>query len=340
MKNAVRVCRRRAGLGCVLAMLCCLASGVFAHDARPVAVTITQTAPGIYQFSMRVPPSVEADNQPTVVWPSNCVPYRQQDSAVAGMMHCQGELEGQQIFLQYPLYNPSLASFYRLDRLEGGSSTAMLSPTDDKWTVPPPQTPSRVVKEYTLLGIEHILGGYDHLLFVFGLLVIARTPRRILFTVTGFTLAHSITLSLSALGFVHIPVTPVEASIALSIVFLADEIGLRQRGSFTYRYPVVISFCFGLLHGLGFASALGEIGLARNEVVLSLLFFNAGVEVGQLVFIACLLSLVWLGGKVLRLAPLAWHEGKLRARSDLLAAYVIGIPSAYWLIDRVAQFGR
>ena len=202
--------------------------------------------------------------------------------------------------------------------------------------MPEAMTSLQVIKQYTLLGGEHIIGGYDHLLFVLGLLVIARTPRRILLTVTGFTLAHSITLSLSALGYVRVPIAPVEATIALSIVFLAHEISRQQFDSLTYRFPLLVAFGFGLLHGLGFASALGEIGLVREEAMLSLLFFNIGVEIGQLLFIATVAALVLTASRVL---PVATRSLLVRRRTDLVAAYLIGIPSAYWLIDRVVQFG-
>ena len=303
-----------------------------AHDARPVAVTISETLPGIYQYSMLVPPTVERGNLPSLVWPLSCMLMQE-----SNVMRCEGDLAGQQFSLRYPQFNPSLATFYRLDRLKGGSATAMLAPTEESWTVPEAMTAGRVVREYSRLGVEHIIGGYDHLLFVLGLLVIARSARRILLTVTGFTLAHSITLSLSALGYVQVPIAPVEATIALSIVFLAHEIGRRQDDSLTYRYPLLVSFSFGLLHGLGFASALGEIGLVRDEVLLSLLFFNVGVELGQLLFIAVVVALAALAVRASRLSRYATLVTARHA--DLAAAYVIGIPAAYWLIERVSQFG-
>jgi hydrogenase/urease accessory protein HupE len=205
-------------------------------------------------------------------------------------------------------------------------------------------TAGRVARDYLLLGVEHIIGGLDHLLFVLGMLVIARTGKRILLAVTGFTLAHSLTLSLSSLGLVSIPIVPVEAAIALSILFLAHEISRQQADSLTYRYPMLVSFSFGLLHGLGFASALGEIGLVRNEVFLSLLFFNLGVEAGQVLFILAVVAVVWLLQGLVkarnRTSPVAEGAGAALAqrRMDLAAAYVIGVPSAYWLIERVAQF--
>jgi hydrogenase/urease accessory protein HupE len=309
-----------------------------AHDARPVAVTISETQPDVFRFAVRVPPTVEAANQPRVVWPANCVTMPQNSQGVA-VMQCEGGLNGREFSLQYPQFNPSLASFYQLTTLDGASITAMLAPTQEAWLVPAEMTPSRVIKDYLLLGVEHIIGGLDHLLFVFGLLVIARTPKRIVLTVTGFTLAHSITLSLSSLGFVNVPIAPVEATIALSIVFLAYEISRQQFDSLTYRYPLLVSFSFGLLHGLGFASALGETGLAEHDILLSLLFFNVGVELGQLLFIFAVMALVLVAKRLLHLELEQRGQGTVSSRTDLLAAYLIGVPAAYWLIDRVAQFG-
>lgn len=324
---------------CATLLITAVAANVaWAHDARPVAVTIEEVTPGLFHWTLRVPPSVDADNQPQVVWPANCK-TAQGDKAGAALITCADDLTGKQLSLRFPLFNPSLGSFYRLKRLQGGVVNAMLSPTDDAWTIPAPLTPTRVAKDYTLLGIEHIITGYDHLLFVFGLLVIARTARRILLTVTGFTLAHSLTLSLSALGFVNVPIPPVEACIALSIVFLAYEISRSEHSSLAYRFPVAVSFGFGLLHGLGFASALGEIGLAKNEAVLSLLFFNVGVELGQLAFIASVFTLLAAITKLLRLQAAQWSGGTWRMRSDLLSSYVIGVPATFWLFDRIAQFG-
>src|SRR5262249_12390020 len=149
-------------------------------------------------------------------------------------------------------------------------------------------------------GIEHILFGFDHLLFVLALILIVRNTRLLLLTVTAFTVAHSITLSLATLGVVHVPRPPVEACIALSILLLASEIVRSQRSqpSLTARWPWAVAFSFGLLHGLGFASALIDVGLPQGEVPLALFAFNLGVEAGQLAFIAAVVGVIWLGGKI------------------------------------------
>jgi hypothetical protein len=330
-----------SALACValLTILMLLPRMLSAHDARPVVVDISETLPGIFQYSLRVPPTVELNNQPALIWPQQCAAAKtsaETGADSASLVSCGDELAGKIFTLEYPLFNPALATFYRVTALDGSVTTAMQAPTEETWTVPEKMTAARVALQYLQLGIEHIIGGYDHLLFVLGLLVIAGTGKRILLTVTGFTLAHSITLSLSSLGVVAIPIVPVEATIALSIVFLAHEISQQKKDSLTWRYPMLVSFGFGLLHGLGFASALGEIGLVQNEILLSLLFFNLGVETGQLLFIAAIMLLLLGMQKTFRLQRENTSSPLLTRRAELFAAYVIGIPSAYWLIERVA----
>ncbi len=150
------------------------------------------------------------------------------------------------------------------------------------------------MRTYFVLGVEHILLGIDHLLFVLGLLLLVGSPKRLIVTVTAFTVAHSITLAAATLGFVHVPQAPVEAVIALSVMFVAAEIlrAAQGRASLTARAPWLVAFVFGLLHGLGFAGALREVGLPQTDIPLALLFFNVGVEVGQLAFIAAVVAVL------------------------------------------------
>jgi len=192
--------------------------------------------------------------------------------------------------------------------------------------------------QYVELGVHHILIGYDHLLFVACLLFIARTWRRVMITITGFTLAHSVTLAISALGLVRLPVPPIEASIALSIIMLAAEIARNRWDTITYRYPVAVSVAFGLLHGFGFAAALAETGLPQTQIPMALFAFNCGIEIGQLLFAAAVLG-------ALRGCELAWgwaqrHGGAAAPSFHLerVAAYGVGTVACYWLIERVAGF--
>ncbi len=192
------------------------------------------------------------------------------------------------------------------------------------------QASEQTTLTYITLGVEHILIGFDHLLFVVCLIFISTTRKKLLLTITGFTLAHSITLIMAATGVVSIAIVPVEAVIALSIVFLAIEIAKQNKDSLSFKYPVLVSSSFGLLHGFGFASVLAEIGLPKNEKIAALLYFNVGVELGQLIFIAALALLFVLS---------KWIYPALKLQSlARLISYFSGSIAMVWLISRLALF--
>lgn len=214
---------------------------------------------------------------------------------------------------------------------DGTTWTRRLTPAQPTARIPVRETRLAVVGLYLELGLEHILFGIDHLLFVLALLLITSSGRKLLQTVSAFTLAHSITLGLAALGFVHVPQAPVEAIIALSIVFVAAEVvhARRGRASVTVRVPWVVALGFGLMHGFGFAGALTEVGLPQGQIPLALLFFNLGVELGQLLFIAVVLGVVVALRRVRPWLP----RGAAR-----LPPYAIGSVAMFWVIERVASF--
>ncbi|HEX5789053.1 MAG TPA: HupE/UreJ family protein [Woeseiaceae bacterium] len=219
----------------------------------------------------------------------------------------------------------------RIERRDGSSQVERLPMDVPQFVVAAPAGTAAVAWTYLLLGVEHILAGLDHLLFVLALLLVVRGVRRIVATITAFTVAHSVTLVAASLGWVHMPGPPVEAVIALSIVFVASEVlhGLEGRPGLTARAPWIVAFSFGLLHGLGFAGALAEIGLPQDAVPVALLMFNVGVEVGQLLFVAAVLTLRWIAGSLLALPP---------ALVPRVAAYGIGTLAAFWTVERVAAF--
>ena len=187
-------------------------------------------------------------------------------------------------------------------------------------------------KRYTILGVEHILIGIDHLLFVLALLFVVQSGWKLVQTITAFTVAHSITLGLATLGYINMPSAPVEAAIALSIVFLCVEIIHKRRGrpGITFSYPWVVAFAFGLLHGLGFAGALADIGLPPPEIPLALLFFNVGVEIGQLIFVFAVIAVMAL----LRYGAGVSRESAVYFRGEGAIVYVMGVLASYWLIER------
>jgi hydrogenase/urease accessory protein HupE len=223
----------------------------------------------------------------------------------------------------------------RFDFADGISEARRLTPGDPSFIVPTQPSRFEVVRTYFLLGVEHILLGIDHLLFVLALMLLVKGMGRIIWTVTAFTLAHSLTLAGATLGFVQMPGPPIEAAIALSIVFVASEIIHSRRGNpgLTERYPWVVAFTFGLLHGFGFAGALAEIGLPQASIPMALLFFNVGVEVGQLLFIASLLAIFALARQITRRINVpqpAW--------ACAVPPYAIGSVAAFWVIQRIAAF--
>jgi len=219
----------------------------------------------------------------------------------------------------------------RVERLDGTSQVASLPAGHAAFTVLPSPGLAQTARTYLALGVEHILGGLDHLLFVLGLLLIVGEFRRIALTITAFTVAHSITLAAATLGVVHVPQPPVEAAIALSIVFVAVEIvrGLRGERGLTARAPWVVAFTFGLLHGFGFAGALAEIGLPQRAIPLALFTFNIGVEIGQLLFVGAVLAVAAAG---MRLRP------RMPSWSAWIPPYVIGTVAMFWVAERVAAF--
>lgn len=220
----------------------------------------------------------------------------------------------------------------RIEFHDGRTVTHLLRPSAPSFVVPGPEGGGAPVATYGLLGVEHILLGVDHLLFVLCLLLLVRGIGPLVKTITAFTLAHSITLGLATLGYVHISIAPVEAVIALSILFLASEVVKLQRGfpGLTSRHPWLVAFTFGLLHGFGFAGALSEVGLPAGDIPLALLLFNLGIEAGQLLFVAAVLAaMALLRAFITPSSP--WVKS--------VPIYLIGCTAAYWFIARTATLG-
>ena len=219
--------------------------------------------------------------------------------------------------------------FVQIHRLDGVSVSAVLKPTDAEFELAEKQT-SAPLFAYLRIGVDHIIFGYDHLLCVLGLVLVVR-PAQLFLTVTAFTIAHSITLGLSTLAGVTLPGPPVESVIALSLILLAREAIIVQRGgaSLTSRYPWVIAFGFGLIHGFGFAGALSEIGLPQKQEVWALLLFNLGVELGQVLFVLALLAIAFALSRLIKYGL---------ALSQTAAAYLVGVFGTLWLFERVTAF--
>ena len=218
-----------------------------------------------------------------------------------------------------------------LIRYESGSSVekSLLRSTTPFMYIDKKSSSFELLIEYTKLGIVHIWGGFDHLLFVLALVLLSLSRKTLLYAITAFTLSHSITLAFGILGIVAVEIVYVEAMIALSIVFLAKELMIHNRVTFTREHLGVVAFIFGLLHGFGFSSVLASIGLPQDEIPLSLFSFNLGIEIGQLLFIACVSLLLLLTEK---------YVSRYEKVMKVSVAYFIGTLSSFWLIERVISF--
>ena len=274
-----------------------------AHESRPAYLEITEIQSGQYELLWKMPRRGDLVLPLSVAIPEECtdaVPgakYALPGAAVERRLIDCGEagLNNREIGIR-GLSATITDVLVRVQTLDGEAQTVILKPQSPTFTVLKTQSNLAVLQAYIALGIEHILFGIDHLLFVLCLLLLVNHLVPLVKTITAFTVAHSITLGLAVLGFVHVPQPPVEAVIALSILFLATELVKARRGvaAITTRYAWVVALCFGLLHGFGFAGALSEVGLPNTAVPLALFSFNIGVEIGQLLFIGAA-SLINLG---------------------------------------------
>ena len=314
-------------------LLVFISAPVCADDLRPLYVELREISKGdgtTFLYQVRLPPRIAIQNTPDLQFPPNCMT---EGAGSTVNVVCEESVYGGQLRVAYPLYEVANPTVIKVILQSGEEFTRAHGSGVREFELPSPETAGGVAWQYTWLGMEHIWIGYDHLLFLLCLIWIAGGWRRILITITGFTLAHSVTLVLAALELVRLPIAPVEAVIALSVLFLARELAIGPSESLTWRHPIAVSSSFGLLHGLGFAAVLSEIGLPQIQLVTGLIAFNVGVEIGQVVFalgvIAVLRLFVALGHRLKTTPPVPGH---------VMAGYLVGTVSAYWLIDRVIAF--
>jgi hydrogenase/urease accessory protein HupE len=303
----------------LLAALALVSGAVSAHEMSMAEMELRETSRGEFLWQWTASGNRPASEDLTPVWPDGC----QADATVlrCGPGGLRGTLAIEGVGKRY---SAAMVKVFWLDgqsrvyTLSAGQATVHLyGSADDRRGM------GEIARAYTLLGIEHILSGFDHLLFVLALLFLVGFNRQLLFTITAFTLAHSLTLALSALGWLTLRSPPVEATIALSIVLVAGE-ALHGERTLARRWPALVAFLFGLVHGLGFAGALKEIGLPQNHLSVALLTFNVGVELGQLLVV----SLAYLSYRFLARWPRV-------AVARAPALYAIGSVAAYWSIGRI-----
>ena len=318
-------------------LLACAAWSAHADIFRPAYLELRELGADRYDVMWKVPAQGDARLAVEVVFPPGTTQLAPPQGRFGDGAYVErwrvgrtGGLAGQTLAIE-GIAGGVTDVIVRVERQDGTSQVERLLPQRPQFTVQAATGTVQIAGSYLVLGVEHILGGVDHLLFVLALLLIVRGGKRIVATITAFTVAHSLTLAAATLGWVHVPGPPVEAMIALSIVFVAAEVvhGLRGRPGVTARAPWLVAFTFGLLHGFGFAGALAEVGLPQTAIPVALLMFNVGVEIGQLLFVASML--------VAR-ALLARLPAPLPRWTVPLPAYVIGTVAMFWVVERVGAF--
>jgi hydrogenase/urease accessory protein HupE len=319
-----------------LIVLCLVAGPAVAHEMRPAYLELREAKPGEFRVLWKTPMRGEARLKLDVEFSGDVQPVTPVSTATpAGAavqtwtMRSPG-LRGQTLRIR-GLESTVTDALVRMEFADGTMWTHRLTAKESAVKIPTQASASAVAGTYLGLGVEHILTGYDHLLFVFAMILITGGGWKLVKTVSAFTASHSLTLTAATLGWVHIPQRPVEAIIALSIVFVAVEIVHARQGriGLTARMPWVVALAFGLLHGLGFAGGLSEAGLPDGQIPLALLFFSVGVEIGHFVFVGAVVAVIALGRRVQWVMP-GWAR--------LAPPYAIGSVAACWLIQRVANF--
>jgi hydrogenase/urease accessory protein HupE len=314
---------------------------VSAHALQPGYLEMRLLDKDLYAVIWKIPAIQSRPMDITAILPENCTDRAVPDPDWDGSAYvsrwttrCEGGLEGQMVRID-KLEETRTDVLVRYDFSDGRGETHRLTPDNTGFQIPTQPSSMEVVRAYLVLGFKHILSGIDHLIFVFALLLLVKGVRLLIITVTAFTVAHSLTLAGATLGVINLPGPPIEAMIALSIMFVAAEIvhGRQGHPGLTEKYPWVVAFTFGLLHGFGFAGALAQIGLPESSIPIALLFFNVGVELGQLFFIAMVLVIIAAGTWVMQRLdktpwPWAWA----------VPPYAIGGLSVFWILQRLASF--
>jgi hypothetical protein len=320
------------GVGLLLLATTCRSA--FAHEVRPGYLELRELGTDRWSMLWKIPALGDRRIGIALELPAHCQPVGEPSESWPGdayveraTLACPGGLDGEQVSIR-GLSATVLEVLARITRIDGSVQAARITPSSPVLTIIAAPGVLGVATTYVGLGLAHILGGVDHLLFVLALFLLVGATRRLIATVTAFTVAHSLTLAAATLGIVHVPPRPVEAVIALSIVFVAAEIvhGLGGLPGLTARRPWLVAFIFGLLHGLGFAGALAEVGLPAQAIPTALLCFNVGVELGQLAFIAALLAFAALVRRLPR---------PKRRWPAYVPPYAIGAVAAYWTLARL-----
>lgn len=323
---------------CFVLVMFSIMTNSIAHEMEPALLDIKQLTAQQFEINWRAPIYYKKPHPSTLVLPEHWQillnkPVKQvKDSHLYSQIVSIGDsdINNDQIYIKN-LESTTTEVFVRILWLDQHKTSLLVLPESPYVNLQGKKNVWHVAKDYMLLGISHILEGIDHLSFVLLIMWLVTVKKKLLITITAFTVAHSLTLAAASTGMITVPGSPVEALIALSIVFMASELlKIKQGGeSLTAEYPWLVAFLIGLIHGLGFSGALQEIGLPEHDLLLALVTFNVGVELGQLLFIGAILLVSYVFNKIPHNRP-AWL--------NIVPVYLLGSIASFWFIERVSQF--
>ncbi|GEM80472.1 HupE/UreJ family protein [Vibrio superstes] len=299
------------------------ATHAISHGLEPIFISVITMENNQYRVELRLPDEYKEENSPYFVLPAGC--QSTNFNTLISTINCKESLLGKTLDIKFDYYVPQISTLINYYDIDGKNELTEIT-NKLSWTIPEELNSSDSNLLYLNVGFEHILGGFDHVLFILCLLMIVKSNRKLVQAITGFTIAHSMTLFIVSLGIIQPSIEPIELIVAMSVLLLAYEIA-RDKNSLTHRYPVIVSFFCGLLHGVGFSSVLSEVNTANIIDISSILFFNIGVEFGQLLIVFAWISITFISNKFN-------FDKKEIYKAKVISIYLTGGLAMYWVLDR------
>ncbi|MGF1684164.1 HupE/UreJ family protein [Photobacterium minamisatsumaniensis] len=314
----------RSAIRLLLPLLTLFATPASSHGLEPIFISVITMENNQYRVELRLPDEYKEENSPYFILPDTCKSH--EFNHLISTISCQETLTGAELEIRYDYYVPQISTLINYYDKDGNNE---LTEIDGQlsWTVPEEVNNTEKNKLFLIVGFEHILGGFDHILFIVCLLIIVQSKKKLIQTITGFTIAHSITLLLVSTGVIKPAIEPIELIVAMSVLLLAYEIATNEN-SLTHRYPITISIFCGLLHGIGFSSVLSGVNTTDLINLSSILFFNLGIELGQLLIVSLWLTMAFIAKK------LSFDKSEM-FKAKIISVYLTGGLSLFWVLDRL-----
>ncbi|GEA50261.1 hypothetical protein VIN01S_10650 [Vibrio inusitatus NBRC 102082] len=301
----------------------CFSTQTIAHGLEPIFISVITMENNQYRVELKLPDEYKEENSPYFLLPEDCI--NTQFNPLISTLNCQESLLGKTLDIRFDYYVPQISTLVNYYDQQGNNELVDIT-TKQSWTVPVKVDNSNLNLRYLIVGFEHILGGFDHVLFIICLLMIVKSRKKLIQAITGFTIAHSITLFIVSIGVISPAIEPIEIIVAMSVLLLSYEI-INKKEGLTAHYPVTVSFFCGLLHGVGFSSVLSEVNTVNLVELSSILFFNLGVELGQLLIVISWLFINFITNRFN-------FDQKEIYKARVFSIYLTGGLAMYWVLDR------